>query len=236
MPKRPSPAAGLSVSRTKIAGLFLAVSLSHSPLNAESRRYGGALIGISTLSADGRSSITPAATAVSLYKPENGPALNLFGGVHLTEYISLQGNYVWNRNDLLLTSTQFSDANQILYEQNRGSSQQSIIADFLLYFRNRQSRFRPYLSAGTGFVHFKSRRGELRAIRGSPTLPPESFVSSMPVLRVAVGIDVAVSRNWSFRYCFSETINKNPISRQLSPPGQRNLANFQNLFGLVRYF
>jgi hypothetical protein len=220
----------------KIAALLLMVSLGHSSLSAESRHYGGALMGISTLSADGRSSITPTTTAVSLYKPENGLALNLFGGVHLTEYVSLQGNYVWNRNALLLTSTQFSNVGELLYEQNRSSTQHSVIGDLLLYFRNRQSRVRPYLSAGTGFVHFKSSRGELRVIRGTPALPPVSFASRRPVLRVAVGIDLTMSRNWSFRYSFSETIHRNPISAQLSPPGQRNLANFQNLFGLVRYF
>jgi hypothetical protein len=224
------------MGRTEIAALLLMVSLGQSPLDAESRYYGGALTGISTLSADGRSSITPTATAVSLYKPENGLALNLFGGVHLKEYVSLQGNYVWNRNALLLTSTRSSDAGQLLYEQNRSSTQHSVIGDLLLYFRNRQSRIRPYLSAGTGFVSLKSSQGDLRAVRGTPVLPPESFVSRRPVLRVAVGIDLAVSRNWSFRYSFSETIQKNPISAQLLPPGQRNLANFQNLFGFVRYF
>lgn len=193
-------------------------------------------MGISTLSADGRSTITPTATSVSLYKPENGLALNLFGGVHLTEFISLQGNYVWNRNALLLTATQFSGVGQLLYEQNRGSTQQSGIGDLLLYFRDRRSRVRPYLSAGAGFVHFKSSQRELRVIRGTPVLPPESFASRAPVLRVAVGIDLILSHNWSFRYSFSETMHKNPISAQLSPPGQRNLANFQNLFGFVRYF
>ena len=53
---------------------------------------------------------------------------------------------------------------------------------------------------------------------------------------MAVGIDVAVGRGWSARYSFSEGISGNPIGVQLSPPGQRGLANFQNLFGVVRAF
>jgi hypothetical protein len=40
----------------------------------------------------------------------------------------------------------------------------------------------------------------------------------------------------SFRYSFSETIGGNPISPRLSPPGERNLANFENLFGVVARF
>jgi hypothetical protein len=64
-----------------------------------------------------------------------------------------------------------------------------------------------------------------------PQLPPPEFKSSAAALRVAVGIDLALSSNWSFRYSFNETIRGNPISEQLSPPGRRNLANFQNLFG-----
>ena len=40
----------------------------------------------------------------------------------------------------------------------------------------------------------------------------------------------------NFRYSFSETISANPISPSLTPPAQRGLANFQNLFGLVYRF
>jgi hypothetical protein len=34
----------------------------------------------------------------------------------------------------------------------------------------------------------------------------------------------------------NESISGNPISAGLTPPGERNLANFQNLFGFVRRF
>jgi hypothetical protein len=49
-------------------------------------------------------------------------------------------------------------------------------------------------------------------------------------------MDFALRAGWSFRYSFSETIRNNPISEQLSPMGQRNLANFQNLFGILKRF
>ena len=49
-----------------------------------------------------------------------------------------------------------------------------------------------------------------------------------------MGLDLTLGRGWRVRYSFSESVSGNPISRQLSPPGQRNLANFQNLFGVVR--
>lgn len=45
-------------------------------------------------------------------------------------------------------------------------------------------------------------------------------------MRVAVGIDLGSEAGWRFRYSFSETISRNPISVRLSPPAQRNLANF----------
>ena len=92
------------------------------------------------------------------------------------------------------------------------------------------------MSAGIGFVNFKSDEGTLLALRGSPRLPPAEFTSSSPVLRVAVGIDFSLSSKWAIRYSFSEAIRKNPISEQMVPPGRRNMANFQNLFGFVRYF
>jgi hypothetical protein len=40
----------------------------------------------------------------------------------------------------------------------------------------------------------------------------------------------------TFRYSFSETISGNPISPSLTPPGERPLMNFQNLFGFVARF
>ena len=48
-----------------------------------SRVYAGAVGGVSTLSADGRVSTEPGRAEASLYKPENGPALNLFVGTHV---------------------------------------------------------------------------------------------------------------------------------------------------------
>src|SRR5881409_3065379 len=40
-----------------------------------------------------------------------------------------------------------------------------------------------------------------------------------------VGIDVAVGGGWRVVYTFSESISGNPLSAQVSPPGQSNLAN-----------
>jgi hypothetical protein len=47
---------------------------------------------------------------------------------------------------------------------------------------------------------------------------------------------MTIHGRWAFRYTFSETIRGNPVSARLSPPGQRNLATFQNLFGIVKTF
>ena len=86
-------------------------------LEAQTRIFVGALGGVSTLSADGASTIGQSTTSVSLYSPENGPALNLLGGAQLNDFLSLQGNYVWNQNHLTLTSTRFSEEGQTLYQQ-----------------------------------------------------------------------------------------------------------------------
>jgi opacity protein-like surface antigen len=203
---------------------------------AQTNRFVGVLAGVSTLSADGRSITAGNQSAVSLYKPENGPAVNVFAGVHLTDYLSIQGSYVWERNRLTLTSTQASQTGGVFYEQSRTSAQHAVIGDLMLYFRNRQTWFRPYLSVGSGFVYFTSREQALAAVRGTPRLPEQEFDSTAPALRVAVGMDFALRAGWALRYSFSETIRSNPISEQLSPPGQRNLANFQNLFGIFRRF
>ncbi len=165
------------------------------------QRFVGAAAGISTLSADARSEITSGGVDVSLYTPENGPALNVLFGVHVHDYLTVQANYVGNRNDVALTSVRATESGSAFYEQPRATSQHAVVADLLVYFRERRSRVRPYA-----------------------------------LLRVAVGIDVALRQGWSARYSFSESVSGNPISAQLSPAAPRNLANFQNLFGVVRTF
>ncbi len=207
---------------------------SQVPILAQATPFAGALGGVATLSADARSLPTSQGLNVSLYKPENGPALNIVGGVHLNRYLSVQASYVWNRNTLTLSSS--SSGSNSFYEERRKSSQQAILFDLLVYFRRRDDRLRPYLSAGTGVVHLSSTRQNEVAIGGNPALPPTRFASTRPALRVAVGMDVALTHRLALRYSFGETIRHNDLSAQLAPPGKRNLANFQNLFGLLVRF
>jgi len=158
--------------------IFLVALWLTGRLMAQTTPFAGVLAGISTLSADGRSITTGNQSEVSLYKPENCPALNVFGGLHLTDYFSIQGNYVWDKNRLTLNSTQASESGNAFYEQSRASAQHAFIGDLLLYFRSRQTWFRPYLSVGSGLVHFTSRESALLALRGTVTFPPQKFQSS----------------------------------------------------------
>ena len=197
------------------------------------QRFVGAVVGISTLSADARSEITAGGVDVSLYKPENGPALNVLFGVHVNDYLTVQANYVSNRNDVALVSVHSTESGSAFYEQPRTASQHAVVADLLAYFRERRSRVRPYLSAGLGVVRLATRAdGEGRSNQAAP--PAARMDTTRALLRVAVGIDLALGHGWAARYSFSESVSGNPISAQLSPPGRRGLANFQNLFGVIR--
>jgi hypothetical protein len=142
---------------------------------------------------------------------------------------------VWNRNTLTLTSSSV-DGTTSFFEERRGSTQHAVVGDALLYFRDRDSWIRPYLSAGIGVMHLQVGEPTQLALRGQPSRPPPTFASTRPVLRVAVGIDLRVRRGWRFRYSFSETISGNGVSAQLSPPARGSLANFQNLFGVTTSF
>jgi hypothetical protein len=204
------------------------------PVLAQVVPFAGVVGGVATLSADARSLPTSQGLSISQYKPENGPALNFFVGVHLNSYLSIQASYIWNRNDLTLSSS--SPASNSFFEERRTSSQNALIVDVMAYFRPLESRLRPYLSVGAGPVRFSSSRKAEVAMGGTPLLPPEHLSSVRPALRVAVGMDVKLADHVAFRYSFSETIRHNDISAQLSPPGQRSLANFQNLFGVAFRF
>jgi hypothetical protein len=205
-------------------------------VTAQAQFYAGALGGVSTLSGDARSLLNPGSTAFSSYDPKNGGAAEVLVGRHLSDYFTLQADYIWNRNGLTFTSAAFNNGTQMGYQETRRSSQQSVLADVLVYFRKRDSRLRPYLSVGTGFVHLASAQERLEQVVGTPDLPPQRFSSNMVALHVPVGMDVNLGKGWAIRYTFSETLSKNPISGRLSPPGQHSLKNFQNLFGFVRRF
>ena len=211
-------------------GLLL---LSHS---AQAQLYAGVMGGVASLSGDSSSVINPPSGAFASYNPQNGPVLDGFVGKHLTDYFTVQADYDWNRNSLMLSGASFGSGVFAEYKEMRQSSQQSAFASVLVYFRKRESRVRPYLSVGTGFVHLSSMQEGIPTVEHAPALPSQTFGSSMIALRVPVGIDIRLHKAWFFRYSFSETISHNPISDQLSPPGPHALKNFQNLFGVLYRF
>jgi hypothetical protein len=200
---------------------------------ADAAPYAGAIGGIATLSADAGSQTTSQGLNLSSYAPANGGALNLFAGAHLHNYFSVQVNFIWNRNSLRLNSA--ASGTGAFYQEDRSSSQEAVVFDFLVYFRRRSSRIRPYLGTGGGIIHLASTRDRLVS-SGSPVVPPAKFASTGPVFRAHVGIDFRLTGKLDFRYSFSEMIGSNEISKHLSPRGSRGLANFQNLFGFVVRF
>ena len=205
-------------------------------LPAQRQYYAGALGGIATLSSAGQAAVTASSAAASLYSTRNGAALNVFAGLHLSNYVSLQGNYIWNRNDLALTSSGPAGILQSFYQQPRSSSQNSVVGDLLVFMRDRRSRVRPYLSGGLAAVRLSSSIDGPTHSKGVLNEPPRQFTSTFPGLRVAVGMDVRLNSDWFFRYSFSETISTNPISGEMQPRPSGLLKNFQNLFGIMRTF
>jgi hypothetical protein len=215
----------------KTSRLTCAILSILSPLaaaRAQDRFYVGAVAGIATVSADARFD-TPQQAAASGYKPENGPAVSPFFGVHVNDYLTFQASYLWNRNDVRFHSLQGA----AFYDQPARTFHHLLLGDAMVYFRPRASLFRPYLSAGTGVARLSS---DAEPAAGSAAGAPGSFTDYSPVLNVAVGIDVRVRRGWRFRYSFAETIQRNSLSNRLTPPGERNLAGFRNLFGFVKEF
>jgi len=208
----------------------------NAPAQAHAQRYAGILGGVSSLSGDARSIVSSDSIAFSSYDPKNGGDVSVLFGKHFSDYFSGQVSYTWNENELSLNAGSSGSGVQQAYQQSRSSSQQSVLGNLLVYFRQRKSRLRPYLSAGTGFMHFASRQENLQQALGVPILPPQQFSANVIVLNVPVGIDVNLGKGWAFRYTFSETLSGNPISDRLSPPGLHTFKNFQNLFGFVRRF
>lgn len=196
------------------------------------QNFVGATGGVSTLSGDGRTIVSGSSTAVSLYKPENGLTGMVFAGRHFSDWISAQGSYATNGNDLLLTSVGVEGGVERTYEQGRRFRTHTVVGEMMVYFRNRQSGVRPYLSAGPGLSRMATTAAGSLLIRGNALLPAPEVRETSVAVRVAVGMDIRLGARLWLRYSFAETIQRNAVSKLLTPPGKRNLANFQNLFGM----
>jgi hypothetical protein len=224
-------------NRTAMRLLLVAALLAILPETsvAVTLPYAGAIGGIATLSADAGSERVAQGLNLSSYAPSNGGALDLFLGADVHDYFSVQGDFIWNRNSLRLNAA--NSATRAFYQEDRSSSQEAGIFSLLVYFRPRTSRIRPYLAVGGGLLHLSSAADRVVVSSGGAVaIPPASFSSTGPVLRTHVGLDLKLAGKLAFRYSFSETIGHNEISRNLSPPASRGLANFQNLFGFVIRF
>ncbi len=222
------------VRRVHVAALLLATLPSPSTAQ-DSGYFVGVISGSSQLSGDPSSIVDAAGFATSVYKPETGPAVNAFVGIHLREYVTLQVNYTWNRNDVAFFASRGTATESRFYQQPHATTHHTFIGDVLVYFRERSSRIRPYLSGGLGLLRLSSERRP-GLIDGGLMPPPPTFTATDFTSRVAVGADIAVGNGWSIRYSFSENLGRNPLSRQLDPQGVRGLMNFQNLVGVMREF
>src|SRR5262249_48285482 len=78
--------------------LYCIVLTSGMSVAAQISRYAGVIGGVATLSADAGSQGSSQGLSLSSYDPLNGGALDVFAGVHLHNYFSVQANYLWNRN------------------------------------------------------------------------------------------------------------------------------------------
>jgi hypothetical protein len=200
----------------------------------QAQTYVGAMGGIATLSADGSTAGSTGGsppTSISALKPENGAAVWIFAGRHFGDVFSLQTSFNQQTNSLLLASLGPNGA----YSQGMDGRVRTVAFEALAYFRARDSKVRPYLSAGP----------VVSWMRGTPTMPtsvsgrvtlPGAIQRTSPGLRVAVGIDWHVRPQIALRYSFSETLQANPFSQALTPAGIRKLANFQNLWGVAFFF
>jgi hypothetical protein len=118
--------------------------------------------------------------------------VQVVAGRHFSDYWTLQGDYVWKSNELSVTSGTLNGA-QEGYQETRSSSQQSVLAGLLVYFRKRDSRLRPYTVGRDRPRAFREFAGADPAGFWKPVLPPSHFTSNMIALHVPVGIDVRLS-------------------------------------------
>ncbi|MBI2686614.1 MAG: hypothetical protein HYX27_09885 [Acidobacteria bacterium] len=217
---------------TRVPVLGLLAVLTATGAIAQPRYFIGAGPGISILSGGSGSQVTASAAAISNYEPKAGAEAHVFGGWHPWEYLSVQAAWSASRNGLTFNATTPNG----FYRQQRKSSQQNVGADALLYFRERKSPVRPFLSVGLNHMWFSSDPTSTTA-SGGALLPPPRYTGRAWGLRVAAGADLVRRNGWGFRYAFMEHLQqRNVIGLRLEPAARRQLMTFQHIFGIVKYF
>lgn len=224
----------------RLSFLWMTILLSPSLLCAQQAThrlfFAGAAGGLATLSGDGSAAVTQSAASTSLFDPKNGPAGEVFAGIHLFQFVGFQTDYTWNQNDVFLISTSTGSGGTGYLREPESVTQHAFLASALVYFRKRESRVRPYLSEGTGAVLIHSRLTGFGIVAGNPVLPPAGANHVSIALRTLVGIDVRLRGPWYFRYTFDETLTRNTLGGQVSPSFHRVPKNFQSLFGVFVQF
>lgn len=210
--------------------LVLALTLSFVlSAQLEKKNFIAGLGGLAILSGDAKAAFSQGAVA-SFSSPKDGFALNLAAGHHFNNWVSAQGNYLFNRNDVTLNGV----SGNTFYSAVNQSRQHQIVFDGMLYVRPLSSRIRPYLSVG--FAMVQASRNQVSFLGTAAVVPTPKASEWHPGLRSAVGMDLTIKPGWAFRYSFSETLTGNLFSRSLVPPAQKHLMNFHHLLGVVRSF
>ena len=209
--------------RAVVCALAISFVLS---AQTEKKNFVAGLGGLAILSGDAQSTFARGAVA-SFHSPKDGLALNLAAGHHFNNWISAQGNYIFNRNDVTLNGV----SGNTFYTALNQSRQHQIVFDGMLYVRPLSSRIRPYLSVGFAMVRVS--RNQVSLEGAAAVVPTATAAAWHPGLRSAVGMDLTIKPGWAFRYSFSETLTGSLFSRSLVPPAQKNLMNFHHLFGVV---
>lgn len=179
---------------------------------------GSALAQVFVTGQGGAAALSNAAAATgsppsaSNYDSKVGNSFNAAVGYHYSDWVSFEAGYIWNRNRIISSEVTGSNFRQF----NQDLSQHAVSGEFMVYFRPRSSRIRPYLSAGPAWVRLSN----------------EDKVG----FRTAVGVDLMIGSGWGIRYSFAEMISANPFAAGLRPPAEAKLMNFQNLFGFVKVF
>jgi hypothetical protein len=189
--------------------IFLLLSIL-LPSAAWGQFYVAGLGGAASLSNGASAGGTPA--AASNYAATAGAAFQAAAGYHFSDWVSVQGFYIWNRNRVVTTLVQ----GNALSQSSEIVPQRALGVDGMMYFRARSSRIRPYLSGGPAWVR----------ILGENKLG----------FRTAVGMDVRIRSGWSARYSFSEMMTANPLAQRLTPSAGGLLMNFENVVGFTKTF
>jgi hypothetical protein len=153
---------------------------------------------------------------------KNGAAIGFWAGEDMYRYFSGEANYLYRTGDLKLSGEPLSF----------GAHTHLITGDFLVHFRPREARIRPYISFGGGIAILQG-TGQEGLQRATDPVAFTATREVLPVGEAGIGVKIQLAKRLRLRVQVRDYITEAPRDVLSPVPGATLTGVRQDVIGMV---